>query len=165
VSDAINKLLQNLVIRCAKEDGIRDYFYVGVVGYGASVGSAYAGSLAGKDLVPISEIANSPARIDERSKKVDDGAGGLVDRTVRFPIWYGARTQLLTPYATFDPLGFSSTCSWFFPCNDHLAQVTTSESGLMRPLLCNAPAVRGDRLLYLRFLPAVSRSGSLMYLP
>jgi len=88
VSDAINNLLQNLVIRCAKEEGVRDYFHVGVIGYGTSVGPAFSGALAGKEMVPISEIANSPARIDERTKKVDDGAGGLLEQKVRFPIWF-----------------------------------------------------------------------------
>src|SRR6266404_2591753 len=63
VADAINKLLQNLVIRCAKEEGVRDYFHVGVIGYGATVASAFGGQLAGRELVPVSEIANSPARI------------------------------------------------------------------------------------------------------
>lgn len=88
VADVINKLLQNLVIKCAKNDGVRDYYSVGVIGYGASVSSAFAGSLASQDLLPISHIANSPARIDERIKKVDDGAGGLVDQTIKFPIWF-----------------------------------------------------------------------------
>jgi hypothetical protein len=88
VADAINKLLQNLVIRCAKEDGVRDYFHVGVIGYGTGVGSAYSGQLSGRDLVPISEIGNGPARIEERNKKVDDGAGGLTDQKIRFPIWF-----------------------------------------------------------------------------
>jgi len=88
VADAINKLLQNLVIRCAKEEGVRDYFHVGVIGYGTSIGPGFGGSLAGKELAAISEIANSPARIEERTKKVDDGAGGLVDQKVKFPIWF-----------------------------------------------------------------------------
>ncbi|MEJ5378526.1 MAG: vWA domain-containing protein [bacterium] len=88
VADAINRLLQNLVIRCAKDDGVRDYFHVGVIGYGAHVGSAFSGPLAGRELVPISEVANMPARIEERAKKVDDGAGGLVDQIIRFPIWF-----------------------------------------------------------------------------
>jgi uncharacterized protein YegL len=88
VADAINKLLQNLVIRCAKEEGVRDYFHVGVIGYGTNVGPGFGGSLAGKEVAPISEIANSPARIEERTKKVDDGAGGLVDQKVKFPIWF-----------------------------------------------------------------------------
>ena len=88
VADAINRLLQNLVIKCAKEEGVRDYYHVGVIGYGAHVGPAFSGSLAGRELVPISEIGNMPARVEERTKKVDDGAGGLVDQLVRFPIWF-----------------------------------------------------------------------------
>ncbi|WP_433539814.1 hypothetical protein ACQP10_24975 [Streptosporangium sandarakinum] len=88
VSDAINRLLTELSVKCAKEEGVRDYFHVAVVGYGhRSVGSAFGGALAGRDLVPLSQIAENPARIEERSKKVPDGAGGLVESTVRFPIW------------------------------------------------------------------------------
>src|SRR5262245_1795216 len=97
VADAINKLLQNLVIRCAKEEGVRDYFHVGVIGYGASIGPAFSGALSARDLVPISAIANSPARIEERSKKVDDGAGGLVEQKVRFPIWFDSTANGGTP--------------------------------------------------------------------
>jgi hypothetical protein len=87
LADAINRLLQNLVIRCAKEDGVRDYFYVSVIGYGTQVGPAFSGSLAGKETVPISEVGNMPARIEQRTKKVDDGAGGLTDQSIRLPIW------------------------------------------------------------------------------
>jgi hypothetical protein len=93
VADAVNRLLQNLVIKCAKSEGVRNYYDVGVIGYGGDntashVGPAFGGSLAGRELAPISEIANAPARIDERSKKVDDGAGGLVDQKIKFPIWF-----------------------------------------------------------------------------
>jgi hypothetical protein len=88
VSDAINRLLQNLIIKCAKSEGIRDYYHVGVIGYGASVGPAFGGLLAGKELVPISEIADNPSRLEKRLKKVPDGAGGLVDQLVKFPVWF-----------------------------------------------------------------------------
>src|SRR5579872_4177699 len=97
VADAINRLLQNLVIKCAKSEGVRDYYHVGVIGYGSKVGPAFGGSLAGRDLVPISEIADNPARVEERTKKVDDGAGGLVDQTVKFPIWFDATARGGTP--------------------------------------------------------------------
>jgi hypothetical protein len=97
VADAINKLLQNLVIRCAKEEGVRDYFNVGVIGYGASVGPSFGGALTGKELAPISDIANSPTRIEERTKKVDDGAGGLVDQSIKFPIWFEPTANGGTP--------------------------------------------------------------------
>lgn len=97
VADAVNRLLQNLVIKCAKSEGVRDYYHVGVIGYGSSVGPAFSGALAGRELVPISEIADHPARIEERSKKVDDGAGGLVDQTVKFPVWFDPAAHGGTP--------------------------------------------------------------------
>lgn len=97
VADAINRLLQNLVIKCAKSEGVRDYYYVGVLGYGDHVGPAFGGSLVGQDLVPISQIADNPARVEERSKKVDDGAGGLVEQTVKFPVWFDAVAHGGTP--------------------------------------------------------------------
>lgn len=85
---AINRLLQELVLTCAKEEGIRDYFHLGVIGYGNSVASGFSGSLAGRDLVPISEVGDHPARVEDRGKKMDDGAGGIIDKKVRFPIWF-----------------------------------------------------------------------------
>jgi hypothetical protein len=97
VADAINRLIQNLVIKCAKSEGVRDYYDVGVLGYGSSVGPAFGGSLAGKELVPISEIADNPARVEERTRKVDDGAGGLADQTVKFPVWFDSVARGGTP--------------------------------------------------------------------
>jgi hypothetical protein len=97
LADAINKLLQNLCIKCAKEEGVRDYFHVGVIGYGTQVGPAFAGNLSGRDLVPISEVGGSPARIETRTKKVPDGAGGLVEQEVKFPIWFDAVANGGTP--------------------------------------------------------------------
>lgn len=88
IADAINRLLQELVIRCARAEGARDYFHIGVLGYGNTVGPAFVGELAGRDLVLISEVANAPAKIEERVKKVDDGAGGLVDQNIKFPLWF-----------------------------------------------------------------------------
>lgn len=88
VADALNRLLSELTIKCAKEEGVRDYFYVSVIAYGGSdVGPALGGSLLGRDLIPLSEVALSPARLETRRKKVPDGAGGLVEQDVRFPVW------------------------------------------------------------------------------
>jgi len=93
----INRMLQNLVLKCAKSEGVRDYYYISVLGYGAQIGPAFSGELAGRELVPISEIANMPARVEERTRKVEDGSGGLVDQTVRFPIWFDAVANGGTP--------------------------------------------------------------------
>ncbi|MGO8753469.1 MAG: vWA domain-containing protein [Thermoguttaceae bacterium] len=97
VSDAINRLLQTLVFRCAKGDVILDRYYIGVIGYGDQVGPAFGGVLAGQGLVPVSKIGNSPLRLETRTKMVDDGAGGLVEQTVRFPVWFEPRAKGGTP--------------------------------------------------------------------
>ena len=112
VADAINKLLQNLVIKCAKEEGVRDYFNVAVIGYGATVGSAYGGQLAGRDLVPVSEIANLPARIEERKRQVEDGAGALVAQSVRFPVWFDPIANGGTPMCQAFGRAISLLESW-----------------------------------------------------
>jgi hypothetical protein len=97
VVDAINRLLQNLILKCAKSDGIRDYFYVGVIGYGGKVASGLGGGLAGQALVPISAIANNPLRVEQRTRKVDDGAGGILEQKFKFPIWVEAKATGRTP--------------------------------------------------------------------
>src|SRR3990172_8661735 len=112
VADAINRLLQNLVIKCAKEEGVRDYYHVGVVGYGAHVGPAFSGSLAGREFVPVSEIGNMPARGEGRTKKVDDGAGGLVDQSIRFPIWFDPMANGGTPMCQALGLAQSMLQGW-----------------------------------------------------
>lgn len=87
LADVVNRTLQDLVIRCAKGEEVRNYFYVATLGYGSTVGSRFAGSLSGRTLVPISDVAEYPLRVESRTKKVPDGAGGLVEQTVRFPVW------------------------------------------------------------------------------
>lgn len=88
VADALNNLLRELTIRCAKDEGIRNYFHIGVIGYGATVGPGFSGPLRGKELALISEVAENPAHVDQRTRKVEDGTGGLVDESVRFPVWF-----------------------------------------------------------------------------
>jgi hypothetical protein len=36
VADAINRWLQELSLKCAKSDGLRVYYHVGVIGYGTT---------------------------------------------------------------------------------------------------------------------------------
>ena len=112
VADAINKLLQNLVIKCARSEGIRDYYHVGVIGYGSNVGPAFSGALTGRELVPISEIADNPSRIDEKVKKIEDGAGGLVEQTVKFPVWFDPIANGGTPMCEVLKKAHSILSNW-----------------------------------------------------
>jgi hypothetical protein len=98
VADAVNRLLQNLVIKCAKSEGIRNYFYVGVIGYGGKrVDSALGGAIEGQTLVSVGELATHPLRVEERLRKVDDGAGILTEQALKFPVWIEPVGQGKTP--------------------------------------------------------------------
>jgi hypothetical protein len=97
VADAMNRLVQALVLRCAKGTAVLDRYYIGVVGYGEHVRSALGGFLAGQTLVAISEIANQPLRVENRKKKVSDGTGGLIEQNVKFPVWFEATADNGTP--------------------------------------------------------------------
>lgn len=97
VATILNRQLFNLSIRCTKGEGVRDYFDVAVIGYGRGVQSILGGTLANRALVPISDIAQYPLRVEDKSKKIDDGAGGLIEQKVRFPIWVDATANGATP--------------------------------------------------------------------
>lgn len=112
VADAINRLLQNLVIKCTKSEGVRDYYDVAVIGYGATVGPAFAGQLAGQELVRISDVANSPDVVEERTRKVEDGAGGLVEEKIKFPVWFKPVANAGTPMCETLQLTHRTLSNW-----------------------------------------------------
>jgi hypothetical protein len=98
VADALNRTLMNLVIRCTKAEGVRDYFDVGVLGYGGSgVGNGFSNALGGSVLNPISVIEQNPLRVEDRKKKMDDGAGGILETSVKFPVWFEPKASGGTP--------------------------------------------------------------------
>lgn len=97
VADAINRLLHNLIIKCARGEGVRNFYEVCVIGYGAQVGPAFSGPLVGRDLVPLSEVAAAPARVEQRVREVDDGRGGVFQQKTRFPVWFEPVAKGLTP--------------------------------------------------------------------
>src|SRR5262245_39701105 len=97
VADAINRLLQTLVLKCAKADGIRDFFHIGILSYGGEVKSGLGGPLAGQTLVPTSQLASFPLRVEDRKRKVEDGAGGIVEVGFKFPVWFEPEIARGTP--------------------------------------------------------------------
>jgi hypothetical protein len=77
----LNKTIYTLVTNCTKADGVRNYFDVGVIGYGGQgVGPGLGEALAGTIIHAITTVANTPLRVEERTKLEDDGAGGAFAR-------------------------------------------------------------------------------------
>lgn len=110
LSDSVNKLIQNLILRCAKEDGVRDYFSVGVIGYGDRVqpllrlddealedeeGGAAVASVA--ELIPVSALAERPLRVEQRLKRIPDGDGGFTEQRTKVPVWFDPEARNGTP--------------------------------------------------------------------
>jgi hypothetical protein len=93
VADALNRLLYNTVLRCAKEDGVRPYFDIGVWSYG---GNEEVVPAFGVDLLSIKEIADKPKRTEMRKRRLPDGAGGVYEEEFQLPVW-------------FDPIAFGKT--------------------------------------------------------
>ncbi|WP_235986657.1 hypothetical protein [Burkholderia contaminans] len=57
VADVLNRTLANLIVRCRKSDGVRDYFDIGVIGYGGeTVANGFDAALSQAALQPISLI-------------------------------------------------------------------------------------------------------------
>ena len=107
----INRLLASLVIRCSKDEGVRDYFDVGVIGYGAMVVHSLAGA-NGAPFLPISRLADEPLRVEDRVQKIPDGAGGLVEQSVKFPIWIDPAADGGTPMTQAFERGRAALGSW-----------------------------------------------------
>jgi hypothetical protein len=97
VADSLNRLLYTLVLRCVWGQSVLDRFHVGVLGYGRVVLPALGGALAERELVPISELARSPLRVEQRINLVDDGRGGQVEQVVKFPVWFEPQGGGKTP--------------------------------------------------------------------
>lgn len=134
VSDALNRTLMNLIGRCTKSDGIRDYFEVGVIGYGGrGVENGFSGALGGRVLNPVSAIEQNPTRVEDRKKKMDDGAGGILETSVKFPVWFETRAEGGTPMRAALTKAAEELAAW---CDAHpesypptILHVTDGESG------------------------------------
>jgi hypothetical protein len=121
VADAVNRLLQNLVLRSAKAGGVRDYFRVGVIGYGRVVRAGLGGRLPSDVLVPISQLSDRPLRVETRTRLIPDGAGGVVEQSVKFPVWFDPEADGKTPmcealgHATLTVKVFSEAFAGAYP--------------------------------------------------
>ncbi len=117
VADVLNRTIAETIVRCTKADGVRDYFDIGVIGYGEDrVGSAFGGALSGRTLVPISEIESNPLRIEEREQDVDTGDGVLDRVLVKFPVWIDPQHDGGTPMCTAMRMIAETVAEW---CDTH----------------------------------------------
>lgn len=97
VADALNRLVAELARQCKRDEGIRSFFYVGVVGYGDHETRPALQGFGNNDLVPIGDLANNYLRLEQRTQQFPDGQGGFQERQVNFPVWVEALARGNTP--------------------------------------------------------------------
>jgi hypothetical protein len=99
VSDMINGLLNELIGRCTKSEGVRNYFDVCVMGYGGKSSEEanilWEGNLAGKDWVSISELKENASY--ETKKEVKMIRGKRKEAVVDVPYWFRPVANWKTP--------------------------------------------------------------------
>jgi hypothetical protein len=100
VATAVNKLIEDLILRCRSAQGgpPEPWFEIGCFGYTTDtsnkpvVGPAFGGTLAGKQLIGLPELAQNPLAVETRKRrevqKNEAGRSKLVDVEVKFPVWY-----------------------------------------------------------------------------
>ncbi len=99
VAEMINGMMSELISRCTKAEGVRDYFEVCVLGYGGyssiEANILWEGNLLGKQWVNLSEL-KSNARYEKRTV-VKTIRGKSKVSEIEVPYWFQPVAQMQTP--------------------------------------------------------------------
>lgn len=101
---AVNRVINEIVAACQSGAKIKDRCYIGVIGYGQDVAPVFGGM--------ISQVADNPVDIIQVTKKVSDGAGGLVEIREPMPIWVRPQANNGTPMAEAMNSAYGLIESW-----------------------------------------------------
>lgn len=117
LADIVNSYLEELFDRCVKEDTVRDYFEILIIGYGhepkdgEDVSFSWEGNLAGRDWVKVSELKNNTLRVDTK-KETKKMPFGDVLTTISKKIWIEPKAFGLTPMLAAFELCFEKLEEW-----------------------------------------------------
>ncbi|MBF0094451.1 MAG: hypothetical protein HQL33_07650 [Alphaproteobacteria bacterium] len=114
VANAVNKTLEELIGRCMRDDGVRDYFEVGIIGYGRTGRTTFCweDGLAGRRMVPISEVAKN-ARVEQQEIDVEV-RGEVMKETVTLSKWVRPAAYDSTPMKAAILLAHATLEEWIY---------------------------------------------------
>ena len=75
----INRVIGKIIGKNFNKDKPKNRCFISVIGYGYEVKELCSGFLE--------DLYNNPIRVENHTQKIPDGNGGLLDVTVRLPIW------------------------------------------------------------------------------
>ncbi len=85
----VNRAIYNLALKCQQGTEIKQRCSVSAISYGETVDIVVKGM--------IDNVYASPVKVEAVTKKVPDGAGGVVEVDVELPIWIQPRASGGTP--------------------------------------------------------------------
>lgn len=112
VAEALNRVLQSLVVSASKDLDIRQYYQVGVIGYGSEIRSILLCADEVTHLAWVDEVYKNPLRIEDRVRKEPDGAGGFIEVNVKFPVWVEPFARGHTPMRQVFEEAYSILSRW-----------------------------------------------------
>ncbi len=114
LAEALNNTLAELVNRCMRDEGVSDYFDIGVIGYGKTNRPAFCweGELAGRAMVPISEVAKH-ARVSKEAVETEV-RGEKVKETVSVSRWIEPVAAESTPMNGAFELARAALEDWIY---------------------------------------------------
>jgi len=119
MAGVLNRTLGELVARCNRADGIRDYFDIGIIAYGQNmVRTGFGGVLSGYYVHSLSTMARYPLRVEKKAARRPDPSGEIYERREAFPVWFEPHCSGNTPMRK----AFEQACrlmqQW---CDGHMA--------------------------------------------
>ncbi|MEO5375781.1 MAG: hypothetical protein H7840_16200 [Alphaproteobacteria bacterium] len=114
VANALNKTLEELVGRCMRDDGVRDYFEIGIIGYGKTGRPTFCweDGLAGRRMVRISEVAAN-ARMEEQEIETTV-RGEVVKEIVTLSRWVRPAAYDSTPMKAAFLMAHATLEEWIY---------------------------------------------------
>lgn len=115
---ALNGWLQNMVITATKDDGIRNYMDIAVIGYRTDqeanpiLESPLCPELKNQTCVSIVDISNHP-RIEKRTRQfLDEDTNELMQAEEEVPVWVDAVAEGGTPMCTALHKAYEIASEW-----------------------------------------------------
>ncbi len=114
VADALNSTLEELVNRCMRDEGVSNYFDIGIIGYGQGPRPTFCwqGNLKGQAMVPIADVAaNAQVDMQEIQTMVRDQ---MVTETVSVSRWLEPVAAESTPMNAALNLARATLEDWIY---------------------------------------------------
>jgi uncharacterized protein YegL len=112
ISKVVNRTLYDLFSMAQKGDEFYDYFKIGIIGYGGGGIVNCLEFISDSGLISSEDVSNNPKSIQEARKKISDGNGGLVEKTVKTPVWLEPSATGGTPMKQAFDLAYSWLSDW-----------------------------------------------------